>query len=118
MTYLDNLTAWARGWRRFGELKFKGEWNAQQPRWILTYLFNHGTRTLTGGACVTWSRWFYLTRQQYRASAFMTRVLNHAQDHHGELSGDALWNTKDTAGAASGALILLAVVLLLIWLLA
>jgi len=48
----------------------------------------------------------------------MTRVLNHAQDHHGELSGDALWNTKDTAGAASGALILLAVVLLLIWLLA
>lgn len=105
MSYIDNVKAWLTGWGRVDELSFKAGWSKNQLRWLLVYGLNMGTRVLTGGAVVTWSRWFWETRHEYRLSALITRLLNHADDDHGAESGPALWNTTPTEWAGTGGLI-------------
>jgi hypothetical protein len=103
VSYKHNVLTWLRGWRKFDEIAFLPGWSGGSPLWWLLYALNHGTRTLSGGAVVTWSRWFYLNREKYRAAAFMTRLLNHFDQDHGRESADPLWKTTDTEWAARGA---------------
>ena len=105
MTYAHNVKTWWRGWRRFDEIDFREGWSADSLLWWLLYALNHGTRVLTGGAVVTWSRWFFLNRDKYRAAKFITRFLNHLDQDHGRKSADPLWRTIDTPWAARGAVV-------------
>jgi hypothetical protein len=97
MRYVKNLRAWRTGFSRFGELKFHAGWSADQWRWRLLYALDYGSHVLSGGACVTWSRWFYDNRDKYRLAAFMNRLLNHFEEDHGKNAGPVLWGTKDCA---------------------
>ena len=95
MTYLHNLRAWLTGFRRFGEIRgWKNGWSADSWQWRLLYLFDYGSHVLSGGAVVSWSRWFYDNRQ-YRIPRFFDRLLNHFEDGHGRSAGPPLWGTKD-----------------------
>ena len=94
MTYPRNLRLWLTGFGRFGELKFRAGWSATSLRWWLLYLFDYGSHVLTGGAVVSWSRWFYDNRQ-YRIPRFFDRLLNHFEDGHGRSAGPPLWGTQD-----------------------
>jgi hypothetical protein len=117
MSYARNVKLWAKGFGRFDELDFKTGWSSGQVRWWLVYTLNMGTRVLTGGAVVTWSRWFYETRYEYRLSKLMTRLLNHADDDHGAESGPALWGSEATDWAGMGGLLFwTGVVGLVLWL--
>lgn len=103
--YTDNLKAWAAGWGRFDEINFKAGWSGKSPRWWLLYGLNYGTRVLAGGACISWSRWFHLTRDVYPASRFMDRLLSRIDSDHGAGAGPPLWGTAETKWAATGAMI-------------
>lgn len=114
-SWTDNLRSWWRGWQQF-DLPgfFKPEWH-NGPVWWLVYTFNHGTRALFGGPVVTWSRWFYDTRDTYRASYLASRVLNFIfRGKHGKESGPPLFGTTDTSWAARGAVVFWSLVGLLI----
>jgi hypothetical protein len=79
-------------------------------RFLPLYVLNYGTRTLAGGQVVSWSKWFYLTRGQYRASKLITRVLNFFDRRHGYEAGPTLWGTVATAWAPRGAVVFWAAV--------
>ena len=98
-----NMKAFLTGYLRFGEIDFKPGWDGYQLRWLLLYTCNYGTRVLTGGACVSWSKWFYLTRETVWLSKVMTRVLNFLDPKHGYEAGPILWETTDTRYAVVGA---------------
>jgi len=90
-----NLWRWLTGFTRFDEIDFKEGWSAKSPGWWALYLIDYGTRVLTGGACISWSRWFYLHRDEYRLAKFLDRLLGKADSNHGEEAGPALWGTQD-----------------------
>lgn len=92
--YARNLRLWLTGFRRFKELTFRAGWSADSLRWWLLYSIDYGSHVLTGGAVVSWSRWFYDHREQ-RIPGFFNRLLNHAEDGHGRIAGPALWGTVD-----------------------
>ena len=94
MRYVHNIKSWAVGFGRFGELTFKAGWSADSWRWRVLYLVDYGSHVLTGGAVVSWSRWFYDQRDK-RIPRFMNRLLNHFAERHGEQAGPPLWSTKD-----------------------
>jgi hypothetical protein len=100
---IENLRRFLVGLTRLDTITYKPGWN----RWsfLPLYLFDYGTRVLTGGACVSWSRWLYLRREKSRSAAFITRLLNHIEPRHGEYAGDALWGTKDCPGRVRGTLL-------------
>jgi hypothetical protein len=91
MQYLINLRLWWVGFRRLGELTYLPGWTPL--RFFPVYLLNHGTRVLTGGACSSWSRWFYENRDKLRFAKFMDRLLNKFDTHHGAESGEVMWGT-------------------------
>jgi hypothetical protein len=95
MTYFTNIRAWLTGFRRFDELTFEAGWSADSLRWWLLYAIDYGSHVLTGGAVVSWSRWFYDNREKYRVANFFDRLLNHFEDGHGRSAGPALWGTVD-----------------------
>jgi len=106
MTYLHNIRQWLTGfvwlWTRDG-ISYKTGWG---PLLFLpVYLFNYGTRVLTGGACVSWSKWFYLNRNEDRLANLVTRLLDRLDWQHGYRAGPILWNTTDTKWATAGAYI-------------
>jgi hypothetical protein len=105
MTYLHNIRQWLTGFVRFGEISFKPGWSGKSPAWWLLYAFNYGTRVLTGGACVSWSKWFYLNRNEDRLANLVTKLLDKIDWQHGYRAGPILWNTTDTSWARSGAYI-------------
>lgn len=107
MNYLDNVKAWLIGYGRFEEIEdWKPGYGPDKLRWKLLYTFNHGTRALSGGAVVTWSRWFYLQRRELGSAAFLTRLLNFVLgEDHGKDSADPMWGTSDTPHAVAGAVI-------------
>lgn len=116
MSYINNVKAWASGFGRFDEISFKPGWSAKSPAWWLLYAFNYGTRVLSGGACVSWSRWFYLNSQHSWAK-LITRLLNKLDGGHGEEAGPPLWGTEDTGFAKEGAIVFWgALIGLLLWL--
>lgn len=94
MTYFINLYLWFRGFAWFRSLKFRQGWSASSLRWWLLYLVDYGSHVLTGGAVVSWSRWFYDNRD-YRIANFFDRLLNHFEEGHGRSAGPPLWGTKD-----------------------
>lgn len=104
MSYIRNVKAWGKGFGRFDEISFKPGWSAKSPGWWFLYTLNYGTRVLSGGACVSWSRWFYL-HSQNPVAKFITRILNKLDDSHGEQAGPPLWGTEDTPFAKAGAVI-------------
>lgn len=122
MSYASNVKSWAKGWSRFSEItEWQPGYGPDKLRWWLLYGVNYGGRVLSGGACVSFSRWFYLNREKYRAAKFMDRLLNHVDRDHGAQAGPALWGTTDTSWAARGAvafwsLVLVAIVGLVWWL--
>lgn len=89
--YILNLKAWATGFARLGELDYFPGWNVW--KFLPVYLLNHGTRILTGGACSSWSRWFYENRSKLRFAKFMDRLLNKFDSNHGQDAGGVLWGT-------------------------
>lgn len=91
MQYFINVKAWLVGFTKLGELDYFPGWNAW--KFFPVYLLNHGTRVLTGGACSSWSRWFYENRN-LRVAKFMDRLLNKFDTNHGKESGGVLWGTK------------------------
>ena len=109
--YTDNVKAWATSWGREPAGGFKTGWGWSTLKWQLHYGLNYGTRVLTGGACISWSRWFYENRGRLGSAGFATRLLNHLEPKHGEKAGPALWGTADTAAAVPGAVIFWAAVL-------
>ena len=93
-TLLVNLQAFILGFGKLKALKYKKGWN----RWkfLPLYIFDYGSHVLlTGGAVVSWSRWFYVHRKTSRVAAFMNRLLGHAERNHGQLAGPPLWGTVD-----------------------
>lgn len=105
MSYPSNVKAWWQGFTRFGEIRFRRGWSATSWRWRALYWADYGTRVLTGGACVSWSRWWYERRKKLGSAGFMTRILNHLQEQHGARAGSALWGTQDTSWANAGSLV-------------
>jgi len=95
MTYFRNVKLWLLGPRWFDKLPFKNGWSADSWKWRILYWADYGTHTLSGGAVVSWSRWFYDNRDKYRIARFMDRLLNHFEEGHGRSAGPALWGTKD-----------------------
>ncbi|HUU90431.1 MAG TPA: hypothetical protein VM238_04390 [Phycisphaerae bacterium] len=112
--YLHNLLTWLRGYRRADEITFKPGWSANW-RWWALYTFDYGTHVASGGAVVSWSRWFFMTRRKYRVSAFFNRLLQHLDKRHGEESGTVLWRTVDCSWPVrlGIAVVVIAVVVLL-----
>lgn len=92
--YLANLKAWAIGFVRTDQIRFKPGWSADW-RWFCLYLLDYGTHVLTGGAVVSWSRWAYDHRESSRVAALLNRLLNRLDARHGEEAGPALWGTTD-----------------------
>ena len=92
--YLTNLKLWLTGFRRFGELSFRAGWSADSWQWRLLYALDYGSHVLSGGAVVSWSRWFYDNRDK-RIPRFFDRLLNHFEEGHGRSAGPPLWGTKD-----------------------
>jgi hypothetical protein len=116
MSYLSNVKAWAVGYGKFDEVSFKPGWSGKSIAWLLLYTWNYGTRVLTGGACVSWSRWFYAHAPYYRWAKFITRLLNKLDDNHGANAGEVLWKTTDTTFAKEGAITFWAFILfLMLW---
>ena len=106
VSYRTNVRAWWAGFNRFHEITdWKPGWGPDSLRWRLLYWANYGTRVLTGGPCVSWSRYWYERRQTYGHAGFMTRLLNHIQENHGARAGGPLWGTQDTAWAVAGGLV-------------
>ena len=93
--YLRNLKIWLLGWGRFDQIAFKSGWGPKSPAWFALYAIDYGTRVLTGGACVSWSRWFFEYRARYRWAKFIDRILGHIDPQHGEHAGPPLWGTRD-----------------------
>jgi hypothetical protein len=102
MSYFSNVKAWVKGFGRFDEIDFKPGWSGKSIAWWLLYGIDYGTRVLTGGACISWSRWFY-DNSRWRPAKFATRLLNRLDPNHGAESGPALWGTEDTRFAKGGA---------------
>jgi len=91
--YIHNLIQFLLGFTRLHLVKYKPKWSPW--KFLPVYIFDYGTHVLTGGAVVSWSRWFYDHRQTNRVAAFINRLLGHAQKNHGQLSGPPLWGTVD-----------------------
>lgn len=104
-TYRRNVRAWREGFDRFAEIRFKPGWTASSRRWWLLYALDYGTRVLTGGACVSWSRWFHDRRESYGHAAFITRLLDRLDPRHGAQAGPILWGTADTGMAVAGSVL-------------
>lgn len=112
MRYVTNIVLWYTGFSRFGELKFRAGWSADSWKWRLLYTIDYGSHVLTGGAVVSWSRWFYDNRKKYRIANFFDRLLNHFEDGHGRSAGPALWGTVDCSWGTR--LVAIAVIVLLV----
>lgn len=95
--YIHNLRLWLTGFGWFGQLTFRAGWSAESWKWRVLYAVDYGSHVLSGGAVVSWSRWFYDNRDRYRVARFLDRLLNHFEDNHGRSAGPALWGTKDCA---------------------
>ena len=113
MTYFANIRAFITGFSRFGELTFKAGWSADSWQWTFLYAIDYGSHVLTGGAVVSWSRWFYDNREKYRIANFFDRLLNHFEDGHGRSAGPALWGTVDCSWRTR--LVVAAVIVLLLF---
>lgn len=88
---MKNIIPWAKGFTRLDEISYEPGWN--KWNFLPVYLLNYGTHVFTGGAVVSWSRWFYENRDKLRWAKFMDRLLNKFEAHHGENAGGALWGT-------------------------
>lgn len=75
------------------QITYKEGWGPW--KFLLLYIFDYGTKVLTGGACITWSRWFYEKRTTNRLARFMDDLLDRVDPKHGYRSGPALWGTQD-----------------------
>lgn len=102
MQYFTNVGRWISGFFLLGKLRYKPGWNAW--KFFPVYLLNYGTRVLTGGACSSWSRWFYENRGTFRPAKFMDRLLEKFDTNHGQDSSEALWDTKSLPLLVQGAL--------------
>ena len=92
-TLLVNLKAYVLGFGKLSTLKYKPGWT--RNRFLLVYIFDHGTHVLTGAGIVSWSRWFYDHRKTNRIAAFLNRFLDHLDRDHGAEAGPALFGTVD-----------------------
>ena len=90
---MNSLVKWLTGFTKLGTLSYKPGWN--KWKFLPLYLVDYGTHVLTGGAVVSWSRWFYDNRKTNRVAAFMNRLLGHIEDDHGQMAGPPLWGTVD-----------------------
>jgi hypothetical protein len=91
--YLKNIKLWLQGFGKLDQLTYKPGWN--KYKFFFLYLLDHGTHViLSGGAVVSWSRWFYETRKKYKSSKFLTRLLNWFDDNHGAEAPSAYWNSE------------------------
>jgi hypothetical protein len=97
MRYFTNIVLWYTGFSWFDGLPFKRDWTADSWKWRLLYTIDYGSHVLTGGAVVSWSRWFYDNREKYKVAKFFDRLLNHFEDNHGRSAGPPLWGSKDCA---------------------
>lgn len=93
--YLFNIRAFIAGFSRLGDLQYKNGWGPW--KFLPIFIFDYGSHVLTGGAVVSWSRWFYDNRERYRIANFFDRLLNHFEEGHGRSAGPALWGTRDCA---------------------
>jgi hypothetical protein len=116
--YPDGRLEWSRPEPATKEnsISYKKSWSPL--KFLPIYLFNYGTRVLSGGAVVSWSKWFYLTKGQYRASKLATHVLDLLDREHGYEAGPVLWGTKDTSWAATGAVVFWVLVLVCLMMMA
>ena len=92
-TLLVNLKAYVLGFGKLSTLPYKPGWT--RNRFLIVYIFDHGTHVLTGAGIVSWSRWFYVHRKTNRVAAFLNRFLNHLDTDHGMMSGPVLFGTVD-----------------------
>ena len=107
-----SLNEYRPGWG----IEYKPGWGPW--RFLLVYILDYGTRVHTGGAVVSWSRWWWERRQKYGHANLLSRLLNHLDENHGARAGGALWGTEDTGWALVGGLVFWAGLLALVgWLL-
>lgn len=90
--YLENLKSYLWGFSLLHTIDYKEGWNP--VKFLPLYIFDYGTKVLTGGAVVTWSRWFYDNKDKQPARV-LNRFLNWIDPGHGVNAGPPLWNTKD-----------------------
>lgn len=93
MMYFTNLGKYLAGFMLLGTIRYKPGWNALY--FFPLYVFDYGSHVLTGGAVISWSRWFHEHREINRVAKFFDRFLNKFDDKHGAESGPALWGTQD-----------------------
>jgi len=115
---------WVRPWVHENDFKPTAENSIEYRegwgpwRFLLVYILDYGTRVHTGGAVVSWSRWWWERRQKYGHANLLSRLLNHLDENHGARAGGALWGTEDTGWALVGGLVFWAGLLALVgWLL-
>ena len=91
--YLNNIWKWLKGFSQLRSVDYKPGWSA--GKFFLPYLLNYGTHViLSGGAVVSWSRYFYESRQAgSRTAKFLDRLLSKIDKDHGEKSSPPLWGT-------------------------
>lgn len=89
--YLVNVGMWVAGFALLPTITYFPGWN--WLKFLPVYLLNHGTRVLTGGPVVSWSRYLYDVSGEHRLAKFLTRLMNIVDDDHGEESGQSMWDT-------------------------
>jgi hypothetical protein len=87
MTYFRNIKLFLLGFRWFDRLKFRAGWSADSWKWRLLYWIDYGSHTLSGGAVVSWSRWFYdkIDSNNDRAIERFEALSKQMTDQHGVL---------------------------------
>ncbi len=91
--YFRNLYLWASGWAHFDELRFERGWSGEGWKWRVLYATDYLSHCLTGGACVSWSRWAWDNHETYGLARWLNRLLG---ERHTSNAGPALWGTKDS----------------------
>jgi hypothetical protein len=92
--YRTNVSAWWRGFRHFGSIRFRLGWRADW-RWKLLYTLDIGANVLTGGRVETLSSMM----QTHRNGWLWDKVLDTIEtvdEHHGEKAarGGPLWGSE------------------------
>ncbi len=93
--YISNLILFVRGFRWLNNLTYKDGWGPR--KFLPMYAIDYGLHVLSGGAVISFSRWFYDNRQRYWWARAADSILNWFDKDHGKKAGPALWGTTDCA---------------------
>jgi hypothetical protein len=86
-------------------------------RFLPLYLIDYGTKVLLGGACVSWSRWFFDNQYKWKIAGWINKALDRVDRGHGMRAGPTLWGTQSVRGPLRVVIVVgwLALIFWLVW---